>query len=212
MTNKTRDRVGIFIFDDVEVLDFCGPMEVFYTSGAFDVITVAPTEKPIRCVTGMKVTPDHAMDDCPPLDILVVPGGRGTRKMEQKPEVLNWLTEYSASVDLLTTVCTGSVLAARAGLLSGVRATTHWRGFDRLQEFAEVEVDRGARIVDAGTVITSAGISAGIDMALYVLKTRCGDSVLQRSLDSMEYDAYPEDKPEYDRPVFVRVQDNESCG
>ncbi len=203
MATSERDRVGIFIFDGVEVLDFCGPLEVFFTSNHFEVVTVARTTEPVRAVTGLQVTPDHGFDDCPPLNILVVPGGQGTRPLQHDEEVHGWLRQQFEDVDLFTTVCTGSVLAASAGLLQGLEATTHWGSLRRLEEYEGVRVNWDSRIVDQGRVVSSAGISAGIDMALYVLETRYGRSVMQRAVNVMEYDAYPGLKPNFHRPTFV---------
>lgn len=205
MSNDDRDKIGILIFDDVEVLDFCGPLEVFHTSGAVDVVTVGPEDGPIRAVTGLQVSPDHSVQQCPPLDVLVVPGGRGTTQLQDDDGVIRWLQDRYQEVDLLTTVCTGSVLVAAADLLRGLHATTHWGAIRRLEKFDGVTADWDSRIVDAGKIITSAGISAGIDMALYVLETRYGQPALRRAVNAMEYDSYPQLKPNYKRPTFVKV-------
>ncbi len=203
MAEHHRDRAGIFIFEGVEVLDFCGPMEVLYTSKEFDIITTAPDPEPIRAASGMAVTPDCGMDDCPPLDLLIVPGGPGTRALERDERVLNWLRRQAQEVTLIATVCTGSVLLGAAGLLRGLRATTHWRALSELDRFEEVTVDRRSRIVDEDHIVTSAGISAGTDMTLHILESRYGRDALQRALDSMEYDAYPDAVPAYRRKRFV---------
>ncbi len=205
MAKNQQETVGILVFDDVEVLDFCGPLEVFYTSGAVDVVTVGPDEGSIRAVTGLQVSPDYDMSSCPRLDVLVVPGGRGTRRMQESDRVKGWLRERFEQIDLLCTVCTGSVLVGAAGLLKGLEATTHWGAIRQLEEFEGVTADWDSRIVDAGRIITSAGISAGIDMALYVLESRYGQPALRRAINAMEYDSYPQVKPNYQRPTFVRV-------
>jgi len=214
LTSAERDRVGILLFDGVEVLDFCGPLEVLHTSGRFEIITVAHGEPSVCTAAGLRVIADCTTDECPPLDILIVPGGPGTRILESEETVLSWLRERFDGVGLFATVCTGSVLAAAAGLLHNRRATTHWGAIRELGRFPGVCTDWDSRIVDEGEIITSAGISAGIDMALYILESRYGHAPFQRALNAMEYDAYPSLKPNYHRPEFVRTsasQPDEGC-
>src|SRR5438128_11322466 len=133
-----RKRVGFVLFPDAEVLDFCGPFEVFSVTrlneelrledpSPFEVVLVAEKAAPVLTTGGMKVIPDHTLDDCPPLDILVVPGGWGTRKEITNEALIAWIAERGKKVDTLTSVCTGALLLGRAGLLNGRRATTHWR-------------------------------------------------------------------------------------
>ena len=194
-----RKRVGILVFPDVEVLDFCGPFEVFSVTrlseelrreqpSPFEVLLVA--EKPGTVVTtgGMKVTPDHTIDGCPPLDILVVPGGWGTRAEITNARLVGWIRERARQVETLTSVCTGSMLLGQAGLLDGRRATTHWRALPWMREtFPTVTVEEKLHVVEDGNVLTSAGISAGIDMALRVVAHYHGETVARNTARNMEY-------------------------
>ena len=198
-----RKRVGIIIFDDIEVLDFCGPFEVFSTTrlnedkrreepSPFEVLLVAETSGPITTTGGMKVIPDCSFDTCPKLDVLVVPGGWGTRKEMENPRMLDWLCKRAAEVETLTSVCTGSMLLGFAGLLDGLQATTHWRSLDWMRDsFSTVRVRYDQHVVEDGRVVTSAGISAGIDMALKVVARYCGEQIARATAKHMEY-PYPD--------------------
>jgi transcriptional regulator GlxA family with amidase domain len=198
-----KRRVGIVLFDDIEVLDFCGPFEVFSATrlneekrreelSPFKVLLVAEKKAPVVTTGGMKVIPDHTFENCPRLDILVVPGGWGTRKELKNPAMLDWLRIRAAEVETLTSVCTGSMLLGFAGLLDGRHATTHWRSLDWMREsFPSVTVEVDKHVVEDGRVFTSAGISAGIDMALKVVARYCGEVVARATADHMEY-PYPD--------------------
>ena len=174
-----KTSVGILIFENVEVLDFTGPFEVFSRTrtvpGAesrrsdndapFKVFTVAKTTDPLFATGALKVVPDYSFKTAPHIDLLVVPGGFGTRALLEDEETLAWISAVAADASQTTSVCTGSLLLAKAGLLKGRRATTHWGALDLLASLdADISVDRKSRYVDDG-VITSAGVSAGIDMA-----------------------------------------------
>ena len=199
-----RKRVGIVVFPDVEVLDFCGPFEVFSVTrlneqarrdepSPFEVLLVAEQAGTIVTTGGMKVTPDHTLETCPPLDILVVPGGWGTRAEIKNPRLLAWIKERAAQVETLTSVCTGSMLLGQAGLLDGRHATTHWRSLPWMREsFPSVTVEEKLHVVEDGNVLTSAGISAGIDMALRVVARHFGETVARNTARNMEY-RYPDD-------------------
>ncbi len=199
-----RKRVGIVLFPDAEVLDFCGPFEVFSVTrlneelrredpSPFEVVLVAEKAGPVLTTGGMKVIPDHTLDDCPPLDILVVPGGWGTRAQRTNPRLVSWIGERAKQVETLTSVCTGSLLLGQAGLLDGRRATTHWRALDLMRElFPAVKVEDKLHVVEEGNVLTSAGISAGIDMALRVVAREHGETVARNTARNMEY-RYPDD-------------------
>jgi transcriptional regulator GlxA family with amidase domain len=199
-----RKRVGILVFPDVEVLDFCGPFEVFSVTrlneelrreepSPFEVLIVAEHPGPVVTTGGMKVTPDHTLDACPPLDILVVPGGWGTRAEVKNARLLTWIKERAARVETLTSVCTGSMLLGQVGLLDGRHATTHWRSLQRMREaFPAVTVEDKLHVVEDGHVLTSAGISAGIDMALRVVARYHGETVARNTARNMEY-RYPDD-------------------
>ncbi len=199
-----RKCVGILIFDNVEVLDFCGPFEVFSITrlnperfrdepSPFEVFLVAEKADPVVTTGGMRVIPDHTIADCPPLDILVVPGGWGTRKEIKNEPLLTWIKERSRQVETLTSVCTGSMLLGKAGLLDGRRATTHWLSLDWMREsFPNVTVEDKMHVVEDGDVVTSAGISAGIDMALRVVIRYYGEDVARTTARYMEY-PFPDD-------------------
>jgi len=198
-----RKRVGIVLFENIEVLDFSGPFEVFSVTrldeerrreepSPFEVLLVAEKNDPVVTTGGMKVIPDHTFESCPKIDILVVPGGWGTRKELKNPTMLNWLRIRASEVETLTSVCTGSMLLGFAGLLDGHHATTHWRSLDWMREsFPSVTVAYDKHVVEDGRIITSAGISAGIDMALKVVERYCGEDIARATARHMEY-SYPE--------------------
>ena len=193
--------VGIFVFEGVEVLDFAGPFEVFSrtrleggvesrrsdATAPFDVFTVAQTRGAIRATGGLEIVPAHAFADAPPIDLLVVPGGFGTRPLLYDESTLDWIRRTAAGCRQLTSVCTGSLLLARAGLLDGKRATTHWAALDLLAELGpNVRVEREQRVVDDG-VITSAGVASGMDMAFYVVERLHGKAVADETARYIEY-------------------------
>ena len=191
--------LGIFIFNNIEVLDYCGPFEVlnvirldeekrFKTDSPFDVKLIAPSEDVVITRGGMKVLPDYSFDNCPKLDIIIIPGGLGTRELMYDKTVLEFVKEKAREVELLTSVCTGSLILANAGLLEGVESTTHWKSLDRMEdEFKNVKVNKTKHFVEDGNIITSAGISAGIDMALYIVKRYFGETVSRNTAKYMEY-------------------------
>jgi transcriptional regulator GlxA family with amidase domain len=199
-----RKRVGILIFPDVEVLDFCGPYEVFSVtrldearrreeSSPFEVSLIAERADPVVATGGLRVIPDCTIDNCPPLDILVVPGGWGTRREIRNARILGWIAERGSQVETLTSVCTGAMLLGQAGLLEGRRATTHWAALDWMrQSFPAVTVSDDMHVVEDGHIFTSAGISAGIDMALRVVARHCGEPVARETARRMEY-PFPDD-------------------
>ena len=194
-----RKRVGIVLFNDIEVLDFCGPFEVFSVArlneekrreepSPFEVFLIAETLSYVTTTGGMKVIPQYSFENCPRLDILVVPGGWGTRKELNNPVMLKWLRSRAAEVEILTAVCTGSMLLGFAGLIDGLHATTHWRSLDWMRDsFPEVFVETEQHVVEDGRVITSAGISAGIDMALKVVARCYGKDIARATAAHMEY-------------------------
>jgi transcriptional regulator GlxA family with amidase domain len=199
-----RKRVGILVFPNVEVLDFCGPYEVFSVtrlheerrreeSSPFEVLLLAESPDPVVATGGLRVIPDATLEACPPLDILVVPGGWGTRKEISNHHVVRWIEERAKEVEILTSVCTGAMLLGQAGLLDGRRATTHWRSLDWMrQSFPAVTVEDKLHVVEDGQVLTSAGISAGIDMALLVVARYFGEAVGRATARHMEY-PFPDD-------------------
>jgi transcriptional regulator GlxA family with amidase domain len=196
-----RLRAGIFIFDNVEVLDFAGPFEVFSRtrlvpgaasrrtddSAPFQVFTVAATPDVVRATGGLKVIPDYSFDDTPPLDLLLIPGGFGTRPLLEDAAVLDWIRRTAAAAQLVTSVCTGALLLAKAGLLRDRAATTHHGALDLLGEIdPSIRVMRDARVVRDG-VISSAGVSAGIDMAFDVVEMLHGREVADETARYIEY-------------------------
>jgi transcriptional regulator GlxA family with amidase domain len=196
-------RVGILLFADVEVLDFCGPFEVFSATrmdeklrreepSPFEVVLIAETKDPVTTSGGMRVLPDFSLSDAPHLDILVVPGGWGTRQEMHNSRLLAWIAQCAQNAETVTSVCTGSLLLGKAGLLDGKTATTHWRSLAWMQElFPSTTVDTQRHFVRDGNLFTSAGISAGIDMALMVVVSYCGETVARSTARHMEY-PFPE--------------------
>jgi len=190
---STRN-LAILIFADVEVLDFCGPFEVFSVANrfaepaAFSVFTVAKKPGPVVTHNGLSVHPHLQLIDCPKPDILLVPGGRGTRTEMHDPAIIDWIKGAAGDAELVLSVCTGSLLLAKAGLLDGLEATTHYGALDLLKEMAPsttVHADR--RYVDNGRIICSAGIAAGIDMSLHVVARLLGDDVALKTARQIEY-------------------------
>jgi transcriptional regulator GlxA family with amidase domain len=194
-------NAGIFIFDGVEVLDFAGPFEVFSRTrlaagtesrrsdetAPFEVFTIAATKEVVRATGGLSVLPHHDFASAPRVDLLVIPGGFGTRPLLEDAATLEWIRRTAAAARTVTSVCTGSLLLARAGLLAGRRATTHWAALDLLAGIdPTVKVDREARVVADG-VVSSAGVAAGIDMAFAVVETICGRAVADETAKYIEY-------------------------
>lgn len=192
-------RVGILLFDDVTVTDFTGPYDVFRAARPlgvpaseprplFALFTVAEHEV-VQCNGGLRVLADYRLDDHPPIDLLLVPGGFGTRREVNNGRLIDWIGRVAQQAQLTTSVCTGALLLAKAGLLDGRPATTHWASIDLLRRIApEVEVRSGVRYVDAGPVVSSAGVSAGIDMALHVVERLHGSAVAAQTARQLEYD------------------------
>jgi len=194
-------NVGILIFDEVEVLDFAGPYEVFSRtrlvpgvdsrrseeSAPFRVFTVAKSREPVAAIGGLRVLPDFAFADAPKIDLLVVPGGFGTRPLLHDAETLDWIRRVAAHARKVTSVCTGSLLLAKAGMLKGRRATTHWGALDLLESLdPAMKVERDLRVVDDG-IISSAGVASGIDMSLYVVESLVGREVADETAHYMEH-------------------------
>ena len=186
--------LAILVFDDVEVLDFCGPFEVFSVANrfadppAFNVLTVAEKAGPVVARGGLSVNPHHRLADCPQPDILLVPGGQGTRREMHNPALIQWIGRASEKAELVLSVCTGALLLAKAGLLDGLEATTHHGALDLLRQTAtntRVHADR--RFMDNGRVVCSAGIAAGIDMSLHVVGRLLGGEVAGKTAKQMEY-------------------------
>ncbi|MFQ5695654.1 MAG: DJ-1/PfpI family protein [Terriglobia bacterium] len=193
--------VGILLFDDVEVLDFAGPFEVFSRtrlkpgvesrrsddSAPFRVFTVAKTKSTVAATGGLRVLPDYGFADAPPIDLLVVPGGFGTRAMLEDAETLAWVRRAADGARKVTSVCTGALVLAKTGLLQGRRATTHWGAYDLLASVdPSLRVQRDRRVVDDG-IITAGGVASGIDMAFYVVERLFGKEVADETARYIEY-------------------------
>ena len=200
-----QKKLGILIYDEVEVLDVGGPYEVFSVArldeetrrsepSPFDISLLSQFDRPVVASGGMKLLPDATLDDCPPLDVLLVPGGLGTRWEIHNEVLLGFIRQQAQQVELLAAVCTGALILGSAGLLDGRTATTHWHSLQLMKElFPSVDVDPCARVVRDGRVMTCAGISAGIDLSLEVLALYYGEEVAGFTANYMEY-PYPVDR------------------
>lgn len=205
MNKKIPLIVGILIFDDVEILDVAGPFEVFAVtrlneeqrvkqSSPFKVYLIAEKNKQITAIGGLRLTPDVTISECPELDLLIVPGGWGTRKESKNKILLNWISNQFNTITndkLIASVCTGSSILGKAGLLDGRDATTHWRAFDFLRESApKARILENVRFTLTEPIFTSAGVSAGIDLALRIVSHFFGTEIGQTTARQMEY-PYP---------------------
>lgn len=190
-------KIGILIFDGAEELDFVGPFEVFTMAGALhagacEVILVAERDVPVRCAKGMRVLPDATTTNCGTLDVLLVPGGQGTRREVENKSLLAWIAAAAKSAKWVTSVCTGALLLTAAGPARGKRVTTHWGYVAALRERNEAsEVLEGFRYVQDGNIVTAAGVSAGIDMALWLVGRLFDPNFARRVQRQMEYDPLP---------------------
>jgi transcriptional regulator GlxA family with amidase domain len=201
MAASQRWSVGMLVFDGVAALDVAGPFEVLTRArlepgvesrrsdeqALFDVFTVARTREPVTATGGLVLVPRHSFADAPRIDLLLVPGGFGTRPLLQDEATIDWIRRVSAGARRTASVCTGALLLARAGLLDGRRATTHWGAFGLLSSLGrDVRVDREARFVDDG-VLTSAGVASGMDLALHVVESLFGRAVADETARYIEY-------------------------
>jgi len=186
-------NLGILIFPDVEELDFVGPWEMAgmwnKTSGLPERrLIVGEFDDPIRCAKGLSVLPHVSFDQCPRLDVLLVPGGQGTRKEVDNSALINFISKQAKNCEAILSVCTGTFLLHRAGLLSGKRATTHWNSLDRLRSLGDVTVVE-ERVVHDGKIWTSAGVSAGIDLMLAFIAETADEETAGKVQFAAEY--YP---------------------
>lgn len=198
MTQQPR-KIGIFLFPDVEELDAVGPWEVFaswtqhFPDDGWEVTCVSADGSPVRCAKGLTIHPHRAAAEAGDLDVFLHPGGMGTRTLMKDEAHLDFVRGLRATVPLMTSVCTGSLVYAAAGLLAGRPATTHWAAMDLLSQTDPSLVAKPeARFVDDGDVITSAGVSAGIDMALHVLGRLAG---VERAMEVRRYIQYDPQPP-----------------
>jgi len=187
--------IGIVLFDDAEELDWAGPWEVFTaTASVFPedrVVTIAQEARPIRCAKGLRVLPDHSFADAPRLDVVLVPGGIGTLREVENPAMLSWLREAAKPCQWVTSVCTGAHVLWAAGLAKGKRVTTHWTFIETLREKTDATVLENTRYVRDGNVVTSAGVSAGIDMALWLVGQMYGVQTARLIQKGIEYNPAP---------------------
>lgn len=193
----TQYSVGILLFNEVEVLDFAGPFEVFSLAATsktneklFDVQSVSENGKLITARNGLQVQPNFSFTNHPAFDLIIIPGGYGAEEIEIHNErVITWIQQQAKQAKIVASVCTGALLVAKAGLLDNLQATTHWMDLDRLEkEFPDVSVQRNRKFVDAGNIITSGGISAGINMSFHLVSKLCGQQVALETAKRMEYD------------------------
>ena len=189
-----KRNVAILLFDEIEVLDFAGPFEVFAVTdelrgyATFNVFTVAENIGTIRARNGLKVIPDYARESCPSPHVLIIPGGFGTRALLHKPALLEWVRQKAGRAELVMSVCTGSLVLGQAGLLDGLRATTHHDCLELLRTTApRAEVVANERFIDNGRILTAAGISAGIDCSLHVVERLLGADAATQTARYMEY-------------------------
>jgi transcriptional regulator GlxA family with amidase domain len=190
--------IGLLLFDDVEELDVIGPWEVLsfwcdrHPEDGWAVTTLSRNGGTVRCGKGLRVIADHSYEDAPPLEVLLYPGGIGTRAQLKDDEQLDWVREQRKKVPIMTSVCTGSLVYAKAGLLTGRPATTHWRALDILTQLdSTIDVRPNDRFVDDGDIVTSAGVSAGIDMALHLVARFAGKERAREIRKDIQYDPAP---------------------
>ena len=193
-----KKNVAILLFDEVEVLDFAGPFEVFTVTNelsshtTLNVFTFAQAPGTVRACNGLKVVPDYTVENCPMPNLLVIPGGFGTRALLNKPALLEWLRIKARTAEIVMSVCTGSLVLAKAGLLDGLEATTHHERIDMLREISpKVKVTPEARFTDNGRICTAAGITAGIDLSLHVVARLFNRDTAAKTARYMEYPFSP---------------------
>lgn len=191
-------QIGVLLFEGVEELDAVGPWEVLaywtdhHPDDGWGISCLSRDGGSVTCAKGLVISAHHAFADAPPFDLLLHPGGRGTRRLLRDSHHLDWVRGQRAAVPLMTSVCTGALVYAAAGLLRDRPATTHWASLDRLRELeptADVRPDD--RYVDDGDLITSAGVSAGIDMALHLVARLAGDERAREVRRGIAYDPQP---------------------
>lgn len=193
-------NVGIYLYNEVEVLDFAGPFEVFSTASRvnariepesnklFNVFTVAENMNPLFARGGLQIVPEHSISDHPEINILIVPGGIITNELE-KEHVVSWVMKSSNNTNITGSVCTGAFLLAKAGLLKTKAATTHWEDIHDLKSmFPDIIIKKNVRWVDEGAIVTAAGISAGIDMSLHLISRIASKDLANLTAKQMEFE------------------------
>ena len=191
-------NIGVALFEGAEELDWAGPWEVLaawalqWPDDGVHVFTLAREDRPVTCAKGLRVLPDETWETAPPLDVLVYPGGRGTRRELHDEAVLDWIRGLAAGDTVVASVCTGSLVLAAAGLLDGKPATTHWGSLELLPTLGrEIDVRPDDRFVDNGNVLTAAGVSAGIDMALHLVARLHSNERAREVRRYIQYDPEP---------------------
>jgi cyclohexyl-isocyanide hydratase len=182
-------RFGILVFPYVQQLDLTGPYEVFASARDAEVFLIWKDRQPLTASTGLTLTPTMTFEDCPPLDVLCVPGGGGVNPLLEDAAVLDFLRRRAAEVRCLTSVCTGSLVLGAAGLLQGRKATSHWNAHDLLARFGAIPTE--GRIVQDGNLITAGGVTSGIDFGLAVIAALCGRDEAETIQLAMEYAPEP---------------------
>lgn len=183
-------RIAILVFEKLTALDAVGPYEVLRSMPGWEVSFVGPRKGPVRTDCGaLGLSADYSLDEVSETDVVLVPGGEGNRPLLEDEAVLSWLRSIDERAKWTTSVCTGSLVLGAAGLLEGKRATSHWLFLERLREFGADPV--GGRFVEDGKVLTSAGVSAGIDMALHLVGREAGPELAQAIQLGLEYDPQP---------------------
>lgn len=187
-------QVSLLVFDEAEVLDVAGPFEVFSVAGRrhdlnpFHVSLVAERSGPVTLRNGFRIQPHFTLHNAPATEILVVPGGLGTRREMGNESLIDWVRRTAGTAELVLSVCTGALLLGRAGLLDGLDATTHHGAYELLQEVAPAaRLRAGERFLDNGRVVVSAGVSAGIDASLHVVERLLGTELAEEAAAYMEY-------------------------
>jgi transcriptional regulator GlxA family with amidase domain len=198
MSTTPQRQIGIVLFDNVEELDAIGPWEVLsywtheYPDDGFAVFTLSPAGGLVQCIKGLRVLADYSFADAPAVEVLLHPGGRGTRPLLRDAAYLDWIKRQRAAVPLLTSVCTGALVYAAAGLLAGRPTTTHWSDLEELAGLdPTIQLRPDDRFVDDGDIVTSAGVSAGIDMALHLVARLAGVERARQIRRGIQYDPQP---------------------
>ncbi|CQR74954.1 Isonitrile hydratase [Sporomusa ovata DSM 2662] len=188
------NNVGIFLFNDIELLDFAGPYEVFSVTSElneyqfFKVFTISSDGYEIKSVNGLRVVPDFSFANHPPIDILVIPGGVGTRAEINKREVLDWINKTSKNSQITMSVCSGARILGILGFLDHLESTTHHEVVEHLKEIApNTIISQGKRFIDNKNIMTAGGISAGIDLSLHIVKKIQGEAIVNKTIRYMEY-------------------------
>jgi len=191
---QTRNT-AILVFKDVEVLDFTGPYEVFSTANTeygekiFNVYTIAEKDTEIKSANGLKIIPDYTLTNSPPPDILIIPGGNGRKIEMNNPVLLDWIKEKFSSIEFLLSVCTGSFILGKTGLLNGAKAATHHYSYEEFEKtFPDIELVKNVKFVDNGKIITAAGVSSGINMSLHMISKLFGEELKRKTAMHIEFD------------------------